>query len=394
MLDKTLLKLIEKKCGEKADEILRVSRYIHSHPETGLQEYKACACLTSLLRKAGFAVEEGIAGLPTAFRACFDSGRRGPSFAFLAEYDALPEIGHGCGHNLIAASSAGAALVLAGLGSFLQGRIIVLGTPAEETYGGKAKMVQEGFFSSVDATAMLHPSTENIINPAGLANASLTFRFKGKSAHAAASPEKGINALEGVLLTFASINALRQHLKPDCLIHGIITNGGSAPNIIPGEAEAQFYVRAPRKKELIHLAERVKDCARGAAVATATELIIEEKDFPCDDILNNPVLTELLHKYMLYYGLQDILPEDSCPGSSDFGNVSHAVPAAYGFVATAPPGIDLHTAEFAHLQTEPLAEANLLIMVKVLAAAAAEFLTDPAVCEQAWRSFRECAEDS
>lgn len=386
-MDAGIISAITDACEEVSGKVIAISRYIHSHPEVALQEYRAAAHLTERLRQEGFIVDEAAGGLPTAFRAVYDTGREGPVFAFIAEYDALPEIGHGCGHNLIAASAAGAGIILRRIAPLLRGRILVMGTPAEEAFGGKIQMLKEGVFGDIDATVMLHPATENVVNAGALANSSLTFRFTGKSAHAAAYPEKGVNALNGILLTFAAINALRQHVTPDCRVHGVITRGGTVPNIVPADAEAKFYVRSKRLEELDALVEKTKACARGAALATGTKLEIAEDEFPCADMLNNPVLSQLMEKYMRHFGLTDILQDDPFPGSTDFGNVSHAVPAAYGFVETAPSSMEMHSLEYSLAQVDPRAEKSLLVMTKVLAAVGAEVLTGQEVYDRVREAF-------
>lgn len=383
-----LLRILIEASEKIQEQIVGISRYIHDHPELSGQEELACACLTRMLREQGFVVTTGLAGLPTAFRAEYNTERAGATVAFIAEYDALPEIGHGCGHNLIAASAVGAGLILRQLEHLLGGRILVFGTPAEETFGAKIPLLEQGWFAGIDAAIMLHPENINVVRGGALAVNSLTFRFFGKSAHAASNPEKGINALDAVLLTFANINALRQQTSSDVRIHGIISKGGIAPNIIPEEAEAKFYVRSAKRLDLDVLVERVKNCARGAALATGCQLVIEEPDFPNDELLNNPVLSALIKEYMQYFGLHDILEDDPCPGSTDFGNVSQVIPAAYGFVATVPPGVEIHSREFAQSQCTIAAEQGLMIMVKILAAVGIDVLTKPDLVEGVWQHFK------
>src|SRR5581483_10230004 len=251
-----------------ADELEALSRRIHDHPELGYQEVQAAAWLTEFLGAQGFRVERGLAGVETAFRATLEAGD-GPTIAIMCEYDALPGIGHACGHNVIATAGAGAGAALAALRDGLpKGRVHVVGTPAEEGGGGKVKLIEGGVFDGVDAAMMIHPWDKWIGHQDLLGIVRVGFEFTGKSAHASADPWEGLNALDAVIQTFNNVSMLRQQVRPDCRIHGIVTNGGSAPNIIPEFASALFYVRAPRLDEMWALHGRVIACAEGAARAT------------------------------------------------------------------------------------------------------------------------------
>ncbi|MCX5975675.1 MAG: M20 family metallopeptidase [Coprothermobacterota bacterium] len=396
-MEEHLKQRIEQLTTELAPQLLAINRSLFEKPELGLQERFACELLGDFLRSRGFALRTGLGGLTTSFQADCPASWEGPAFALLAEYDALPEIGHGCGHNLIAASAVGAGAVLLRLreeGSLNQGRLLVIGTPAEETLGGKIPMLAEGVFEGIDATVMVHPETLNIARGKALAVDHLRFRFLGKSAHAASNPQAGINALEAVLLTFQAVNALRQHLPPTARVHGIVTRGGTAANVIPDLGEVEFMVRMPHREELNLLRERVVDCARGAALATGCRLEIEAAGLPCDEIRDNPALSALLEESMRDQGLSDILPEDPYPGSSDFGNVSQAIPAAYAFVAFAPPGVEIHSREFAAATVTPVGEKALLTMVRVLAEVGARFWSEPILREQVYLDFHQRREDA
>ena len=247
---------VNRQLDELKPDLIKLSEYLYANPELGHQEHKACAAHTDMLRKNGFTVMENYLGLATAFRAEYDSGRPGPTAAYLAEYDALPEIGHGCGHNLLGTTSTGAGIILSRLMGRQGGKAIVIGTPAEETDGAKAHLVAQGAFADIDVALIAHPSQDHRKSGASQAMESLEFTFHGKTAHAAASPEEGINALDGVLNLFSGVNALREHTRTDARIHGIITEGGKAPNIVPDLAKAHFYVRAADKKYLTELVER------------------------------------------------------------------------------------------------------------------------------------------
>src|SRR5262245_46767698 len=254
------------------DELEQLSRKIHDHPELGYQEVKAAGWLTEFLGARGFKVERGIAGVDTAFRATLDTGD-GPTVAIMCEYDALPGIGHACGHNVIAAAGAGAGVGLAAVRERLpKGRIHVIGTPAEEGGGGKVKLIQGGVFQSVDAAMMVHGWDRWIGHQDLLGIVRVGFEFTGKAAHASADPWEGVNALDAVIQTFNNVSMLRQQLRPDARIHGIVTNGGAAPNIIPEAAAALFYVRAAYLDYMWQLQRRVVACAEGAAQATGCQL--------------------------------------------------------------------------------------------------------------------------
>src|SRR5579871_2287331 len=246
-----------------------LSARIHETPEVGLQERQAARWLTGLLREHGFAVTQPIAGMATAFRAATKGERARPHVALIAEYDALAGVGHACGHNLICMASVGAAVALHRAVPTLPGTLTVLGTPAEETTGGKIPMVEQGVFEGVDAAMMFHPSRNNWWVRGALAAQGLTITFHGKSSHAAAAPEKGVNALNALLLTYHAIDALRQHVTSDVRIHGIITKGGDAPKVVPALAQGEFIVRANTRAALVDVMAKVKGCAEGAAAATA-----------------------------------------------------------------------------------------------------------------------------
>jgi len=250
--------------------LIQLSQNIHDNPELGFQEEKAATWLASYLKEKGFSVERSIAGLATAFKATYGQGS--PRIALLAEYDALPKIGHGCGHNIIAASAIGAAVASKLVIDDFGGSIIVLGTPAEEVFGGKIDMVEEGVFQEIDVAMIVHPDTRNIITKEMLACISLDVEFWGKAAHAAANPHQGINALEALILSFNSVNSLRQHIKEAARIHGIITNGGQAPNVVPEHSAAKFLIRAQDITYLEELKGKVLNCFLGASLATGARL--------------------------------------------------------------------------------------------------------------------------
>jgi amidohydrolase len=318
---------------------------LHANPETGLNEYRSSALLADTLEQQGFAVERGIAGMDTAFRARY--GEAGPEVALLAEMDALPELGHACGHNIIGAAAVGAALALRHSLPPDAARIVVFGTPAEEQGIGKVDLVEGGYFEDVDFALMVHPSSRRKVTKLYLGLAKIRFTFFGRSSHAAAYPEEGVNALDGVIQTFNAVNALRQQLRQDVRVHGIITDGGVAPNIIPARAASFFYVRAEDLDSLYVVKRRVIACAEGAALATGCTLSIEEDRRVLAPFRVNQTFADLYAAQLEYLGLAEAdSPADRNRGSSDIGNVSQVVPTIHPHVPIGD-GIHIHTPGFA-----------------------------------------------
>ncbi len=317
-------------------EFEQISHFVFTHPELGLAEYESSQYLVEYLRGKGFAVQYPYAGFDTAFRA--EYGACGPVVAFLAEYDALPGYGpdkangHACGHNWIAASAVGAGVVLSRMAERLGVRVVVLGTPAEENYCAKVAMVEHGVFNDIDVAMQAHLSGATCICNASLAMTTLTFGFKGRAAHASSAPWDGVNALDAVQLTYAGINALRQHIRPDVRIHGIITDGGRAANIVPESASCLFYVRSATREYLDTLLPKVENVAKGAALMTGAELTINQPELPLDDLVNLPALQELARINFTENGLPPTLSAEAAQaatGSTDLGSVSHVCPTMY-----------------------------------------------------------------
>ncbi len=321
------------------DELEALSRQIHDHPELAYQEVKACGWLSDFLAKQGYKVEKGVGGVDTAFRATIETGE-GPTIAILCEYDALPGIGHACGHNVIATSGAGAGAALAAVRAQLpKGRIQVIGTPAEEGGGGKVKLIKAGVFRDVDCAMMIHGFDRTILHQDLLGIARGTFEFTGKASHASADPWEGVNALDAVIQMYNSVSMLRQQVRPDCRIHGIITNGGAAANIIPEYASAIFYVRAPRIDTMWDLFKRVTAAAEGAARATGCSLKVTPHDSVYEPMKSSRVMLDLFAANMKTAGLTEGAPIPDRLGSSDIGNVSQMIPAIQPMVAIAPTGM-------------------------------------------------------
>lgn len=364
---------------ERRNEYIQASHDISEHPELGNQEFYAADRLGRMLEAGGFALETNIAGHPTGFIARREAGSAGPVIAFLAEYDALPEIGHGCGHNIIGVASVAAALALAGVLDRIGGEIVVFGSPAEE--GGengsaKASYVKAGLFEGIDASLMVHPSNATVTTENALALDPLDFEFFGKPAHAASAPENGVNALDGVILLFNGINALRQQLASDVRIHGIITRGGDAPNIIPAYAKARFFVRASTRSRCSEATAKVKAIAEGAALATGTKVKISYFQNPVDDFLINRNFNALFKEVMTELGESIGDPVRQSVGSTDAGNVSQVVPTIQPSIKIGPGNLVAHTVEFRDAARSTAGDRALIAGAKALAITGLRLLTD------------------
>jgi amidohydrolase len=370
--------------------LIALSHRIHQNPELGFQEIRAAKRLTAELERAGFKINRGVAGLETAFAARFRGKSARPAVAFVAEYDALAGLGHACGHNIIAACAVGAGIGLASVIKELKGTAVVLGTPAEEGGGGKIIMLKKGYFRNVDVAMMMHPSNKTFVGRKWLAVTGLKMVFQGKAAHAAASPEKGINALNACIETFNAINALRQHLPEDVRIHGIITDGGQAANIVPERAEAVFYVRTLEQDFLEPLMEKVAQCARGAALSTGAKVKVEEMRLRYDARRTNEPLLALLRKNMKELRLRlDELPERGGLGSSDFGNVTQALPAAHPTIAILPARFAGHSRQFERAAISARGDRAVIRGAKLLALTAFDLITRPELLAEVKRAHKK-----
>jgi len=372
----------------RRDELIRIADEIHANPEVGFQEFESAALLSGKLEENGFAVERGVAGLETAFVATLAGRDGGPTVAFLAEYDALPGLGHACGHNLIGTAAVGAGLGMKAVLPELAGTIQVIGTPAEEGGGGKAIMVDAGVFAGVDAAMMMHPSSRNLLGRLALTAYSISIEFFGKPAHAAAKPDEGINALDALILTYNGINALRQHLRDDARIHGTITHGGEAPNIVPKYAAGQFIVRAGDTPYAAEVLEKVRACAEGAALATGARLEFKQVGPRYDARMPNPKLVALFKGNMEALGLEvELATGSERMGSSDIGNVSQVIPAIHPYVAIAAEEVGGHTDEFRKAAASPAGHNGLINGAKALAMTAVDLLAEPANVAEAKKAF-------
>jgi amidohydrolase len=365
--------------------LIRLSLSIHDNPELGFKEEKAAAWLTSYLEDNGFHVERGIAGLATAFRATY--GQRGPRIALLAEYDALPKIGHGCGHNIIGVSAVGAAVASKFIINQLGGSIIVMGTPGEEGLGGKIDMMKAGAFKEIDVAMIVHPNTRNMPTEEALACSTLEAEFFGRPAHAAGQPHKGINALDAMILAFTSINSLRQHIRGDARIHGIITDGGEAPNIVPAHSAAVFLVRALDEDYLAELKDRVLNCFTGASVASGARLEYRWRDRIYTPMKNNMILAKLFKQNLESLGRQvEAFDPRFGLGSTDMGNVSQVVPSIHPTIAIAPREVLVHTPDFATAAASDAGHQGLLDAAKAMAMTVCDIL-QPGMLEKIREEF-------
>lgn len=362
-------------------KLIDLSVRIHRHPETKFEEYNASEWLAHAAEEAGFAVEMGIGGLETAFRATYRGSEKEPVVAFLAEYDALPKLGHACGHNLIATASLGAALGVEMGMDPVPGTIELIGTPGEEGGGGKVILAEAGIFDGVDVAMMFHPSARTILWKRALARRKLFIEFFGKSAHAASHPEKGISALDASLLTFQNINALREHIGDDARIHGIITEGGDAPNIVPDHSASLFYVRALDDDACDNLLEKVQNCARAAALATGAEVQMEMQG-AYRSLRTNMPLAEAFRGNLeaLGWTFEDVDPTAHI-GSTDMGDVSHVTNTIHPYLGIGPEELVGHSTEFAEAAISEKGHRAMIDAAKALAATAADVLLRPPLLE-------------
>lgn len=369
-------------------ELRELSLKIHANPELSFHEYQAMEWLTEPLSKAGFAIEKGIANLETSFRATWEGQPGGPTVALLAEYDALKGLGHGCGHNIIGTSSVGAALALKAAHPNLQGKIVVLGTPAEEEGGGKILMVQDGVFDDVDAAMMCHPQKQSMVLRGGLACVDATFKYFGKSAHASSAPEKGISALDAVINTFVAVNSLRQFFKDDVRIHGIITKGGEATNVVPDYCEAEFLLRAETVEDLTIVRRKVYAAARHAAEAVGAKLELTE-GLVYAERNNNKTLASLFKENLELLGEEVIEPpKKGGIGSSDIGNVGQVTAAIHPYIKITDDAIT-HTPEFVEAAKSEAGMQGLNKAAKTLAMTAYDVCCNQAYFHAIRKEFEE-----
>ncbi len=367
-------------------------RDITGFAELPLEEVRTAETLSGFLEGRGFRVVRGIAGMKSAFRAEYVFGKGKPAIAFLCEMDALPGLGHACGHNIVGVASACAAAAIAefGQGRFGSGRVIALGTPAEETGYGKAKLIEAGCFKGIDAAMMVHPSSRRHVAKGYLALHRVHFTYHGRASHAAAYPEHGVNALDAVLLLFQAIGMLRQQLKDTVRIHGIITDGGKAPNIIPERAQAYFYVRGENDRDLAEAVAKVMACAEGAAKSTGCRLEAQPGAYTLSAMAANPVIAASYRRALARLGLPESdAPTDKNRGSSDIGNVSRVVPTLQpNMPISNGERVEIHTRPFEKATCSAAGIAGMMEGIRAMSLTAADLFVSPDLVKAAWAAFR------
>jgi len=378
-----------------ADDLIAISHEIHANPELAFHEHKAASLLTARLEKDGLAVQRNAFGLETAYATRF--GDKGVEVGILSEYDALPGIGHACGHNIIAVTGLGAALALSKLNGSLPGRVRYLGTPAEEQGGGKELMAQDGAFDGLDCAMMVHPAGVDLATMPCICVSEVEVIYQGKSAHASAMPHAGLNALDALITAYQTIAQLRQHIKPTERIHGIINEGGVAPNIVPDRSRGVFYVRAADALELAALKKRVHACFEAGALATGCQADIRWAKADYLDMKTSWPIADAYEANARSLG-RDFFPLAKMPsgsaGSTDMGNVSHRVPSIHPMIASAPPSVVIHNPEFARWAASDLGDKACIDGAKSLAMTAIDFMLDKQMQDAAKASFAETAESS
>jgi len=370
-----------------ADVLLEASHSIHEHPELGFEEHHAHDLLTSIMEGEGLTVERGAYGQPTGFSA--DAGTEGPLVAVLCEYDALPGIGHACGHNVIATAGLGAGLAAASLAAELGGRVRILGTPAEEGGGGKVLMAEQGAFDGVDAAMMVHPAGGDLRSMNAIAIQQCWVSYEGKAAHAAAAPQKGRNALDAAVLGYMNVAALRQHIAPTERVHGIFTKAGDAPNIVPEHTEACWYVRSPTMARLEPLKERVLACLQAGALAADCEMTYHWADPAYADIVDNDPFADLYVANAREVG-REVHDHRGIPGvvgSTDMGNVSYLVPSIHPMIKVSPPNVAIHTQDFVRFARGSEGDAAVLDGAKALAMTVVDLWSEPGKLAEVQAAF-------
>jgi len=393
---KILKESAKKEVESNRKRLVEIAKWMYENPELGSEEFKAYALLTEELEMRGAKVERQLLGIPTAFSASFKGKKKGPKVAVLAEYDALPGVGHGCGHNHIAASAIGSGIAAAKAAKDLPGEIIVVGTPAEEgrgpSAGSKVIMANKGFWDDIDAAIMLHPSTRWGVGGKALGIWQLKMEFKGQTSHAAASPEKGVNALNAATLAYTATHMLRQEARRDAnlVIHGIITEGGLASNIIPDRAVCEFGVRSSDEKYLVIMVDKVEKCAEGAAIATGAKVTVTKKKLYTSMKPNIPLVKVLYQNYVDQGVKVDDWQETQVGipmASTDFGDVSRKCPSTGSYIGIGPEGTPGHSRQLADCSVTKEGLDAMIIGTKALAMTLVELLAKPELLKEAREYF-------
>lgn len=380
---------ILKRVEEISGELDELRKFIYENPELGFEEYKSSKAHIDLLKKHGFEIECPYMGCETSFKAVYDSKKEGRTVSYLSEYDALPGIGHGCGHNILGATATGAGIVLSKLIDEIGGRVIVFGTAAEEVGGTKIEIANSDELKDVDVAIEMHPASYNSLTPNSLALSTRRFEFFGKTSHASDAPEKGINALDAQIILFSAINALRQEIKDGTRIHGIIKDGGKAANIIPDYTDSRFYARSPEKKDLLEILEKLENCAKGAALATGCEVKISEYEKGNDNTVRNNAFNSVLKEKLEKYLNEEIKDIELNKGSTDAGNFSHEVPTIHGYFKIADESVNGHTVELREATMTDYAFSQMKKVIAAIVEVGITILTDDEVFEKIIKEFEE-----
>jgi amidohydrolase len=384
---------LDQEVDRRADVLIDASHQLHARPELAFEEHHAHDLLTDLLVGEGLEVERGAYGLPTAFAA--RAGTEGPRIAVMCEYDALPEIGHACGHNIIATAGLGAGLAAAAVAEELGGQVLVLGTPAEEGGGGKVLMAERGALDGVDAALMVHPAGADLDTMNVIAIRQFLVSYEGEAAHAAAFPHKGRNALDAAVLGYMNVAALRQHIRGDERIHGIFTEAGDKPNIVPARTAAHWYVRAGTLRRLEALEARVEACLRAGAEAAGCAMQLERVEPVYADMISNQVMVERYRENAARVGrlvLDHREVAAAVVGSTDMGNVSYLVPSIHPMIRVSPPDIVIHSPGFTACAASPQADEAVLDGAKAMASTIADLWLQPGVLAAARAEFEASLE--
>ena len=373
------------------DEILGLSHRIHADPEPAFEEHHASAWIAEILARHGFDVRYPAGSLATAVIATRRGGQGGdtPRIGILAEYDALPGLGHGCGHNTMAASGVGAAIALAAIADELPGEIVFLGTPAEERGSGKQIMIDDGLFDGIDAALLYHPCDRSHVMSHPLASEDIDVVFTGLQAHASSDPWRGRNALDALIMLFTSVGLWRQQLRPTARVHGIIREGGTAANIIPDRTAAWFMIRSASETEYEGMRDRFRELCEAAALATDTTVEVTFSG-RARTMRNNGVLADRFVANMAAYGIAD-MGEDPTAGSTDMANVSWVCPTIHPDLAIAPEGTPGHSILFRDAAATPRADDVTLLAATLVAQTALDLFSDPELVAAAWQEFRTTA---
>jgi len=372
----------------RAADLISISHEIHAHPELNFEEKFAHDILTQYIADSKIKVDRGAFELETAFDVSVRGGN-GPTVAVLCEYDALPGIGHACGHNIIAAASLGAGVALSAVAEVCGGSLRLMGTPAEEGGGGKVEMARKGAFKNIDAAMMIHPSDRDLARMNAIAIQQLFVRFEGLAAHAAVSPDKGKNALDAAVLGYMNVAALRQHIRPTERVHGIFTKSGEKPNIVPREAEMDWYVRSDTIESLQPLKARITKCLEAGAMAADCTISFDwQKNTYADLVDNLPLLTSYVqNSAQLGRDLTTDFLLGTGGGSTDMGNLSYLVPSIHPMLQVAPHGVSLHSAQFAEFTAGKEADKAVLDGAKIMAMTAIDMWLSDTLSSQVQQAF-------